>query len=380
MLLSKFGVSKHDKLKNLDYASAGHTGFAQTGGANTFTGSQLVDGADFEHQPAVGDLFKAGLGQDAQISLGANLDQDGVLIKRDVDGGSSYSEAGALLTLQRDVTNVTSEDGRYLEMQNAAGAAQSRLTRGGGAWFGTAASGHSLSEANADVLVGGKLEVDGQTYFDGAVAFLQGTVTYTCSVEMQDSRELYLGNSADSGLVWSKQGQDHLDFFVGQSSRFVAVMDKNDKRSDLGIGNQSNPTIFMFSALDPDTDNGEHAAYTYDGIRLGTMETDRATYNFTIAGSNPLAGASTNQDGGDVLLYAGDHATGGGSEGSVKITNADGSTLMAQFQDSALGFFATTPQTQQAHIVDADGQLADITTKFNTLLADLEGYGLLAAA
>jgi len=35
------------------------------------------------------------------------------------------------------------------------------------------------------------------------------------------------------------------------------------------------------------------------------------------------------------------------------------------------------PQAQQAHIVDADGTLADITTKFNTLLADLEGYGLL---
>jgi hypothetical protein len=46
----------------------------------------------------------------------------------------------------------------------------------------------------------------------------------------------------------------------------------------------------------------------------------------------------------------------------------------------AVGFFNTTPQAQQAHIVDADGTLADITAKFNTLLADLEGYGLLASA
>ncbi len=36
-----------------------------------------------------------------------------------------------------------------------------------------------------------------------------------------------------------------------------------------------------------------------------------------------------------------------------------------------------TPQVQQAHIVDADGSLEDITTKFNTLLADLEGFGFL---
>lgn len=34
----------------------------------------------------------------------------------------------------------------------------------------------------------------------------------------------------------------------------------------------------------------------------------------------------------------------------------------------------------EATIVDANGTLADITTKFNTLLADLEGFGFLAAA
>jgi len=45
-----------------------------------------------------------------------------------------------------------------------------------------------------------------------------------------------------------------------------------------------------------------------------------------------------------------------------------------------LAFFGVAGQTRQAHIVDANGTLADITTKFNTLLADLEGYGLLNTA
>ena len=54
--------------------------------------------------------------------------------------------------------------------------------------------------------------------------------------------------------------------------------------------------------------------------------------------------------------------------------------LAAHGSGPAIHFMGGTPQAQQAHIVDADGQLADITTKFNTLLADLEGYGLLAAA
>jgi hypothetical protein len=35
---------------------------------------------------------------------------------------------------------------------------------------------------------------------------------------------------------------------------------------------------------------------------------------------------------------------------------------------------------EQAHIVDADGTLADITTKFNTLLTELEAFGILASS
>ena len=43
------------------------------------------------------------------------------------------------------------------------------------------------------------------------------------------------------------------------------------------------------------------------------------------------------------------------------------------------GFFGVAPTTQPTTIVDADGTLADITTKFNSLLAKLETLGLLAA-
>ena len=60
--------------------------------------------------------------------------------------------------------------------------------------------------------------------------------------------------------------------------------------------------------------------------------------------------------------------------GNAEVIKIDEST------GGRLSFFAVTPTAQQAHIIDADGQLADITTKFNTLLADLEGYGLLASS
>jgi len=51
--------------------------------------------------------------------------------------------------------------------------------------------------------------------------------------------------------------------------------------------------------------------------------------------------------------------------------NHDGTTV---------GFFGTAPATKQTHIIDADGSLADITTKFNNLLLKLETYGLLATS
>lgn len=55
-------------------------------------------------------------------------------------------------------------------------------------------------------------------------------------------------------------------------------------------------------------------------------------------------------------------------------------TKIGTATNQKLGFFNATPVVQQAHIIDADGTLADITTKFNTLLAELEALGLIAAA
>lgn len=54
--------------------------------------------------------------------------------------------------------------------------------------------------------------------------------------------------------------------------------------------------------------------------------------------------------------------------------------LSAHGSGPAINLMGGTPQAKQAHIVDADGTLADITSKFNTLLADIEGYGLLATS
>ena len=45
-----------------------------------------------------------------------------------------------------------------------------------------------------------------------------------------------------------------------------------------------------------------------------------------------------------------------------------------------MSVFDETPVVQQPHIIDADGTLADLTTKFNTLLAQLENFGINASS
>ena len=61
-------------------------------------------------------------------------------------------------------------------------------------------------------------------------------------------------------------------------------------------------------------------------------------------------------------------------------TDATTGTKIGTGATQKLGFWNATPVAQQANIVDADGTLADITTKFNTLLAQLKAEGLLASA
>jgi len=89
-----------------------------------------------------------GPGAYSQLGLTANLDQNDVLIERDVDGGGSYSEAGSLLKLYRDVTNVTSEAGHFLECEDEANGVELCVDRLGNLILGGTSVG-----ANGDTII-----------------------------------------------------------------------------------------------------------------------------------------------------------------------------------------------------------------------------------
>jgi len=64
---------------------------------------------------------------------------------------------------------------------------------------------------------------------------------------------------------------------------------------------------------------------------------------------------------------------------NLKVGTTTGTTIGTNATQK-LSLWGVTPVIQQSHIVDADGTLADVTAKFNTLLGQLENTGILAVA
>ena len=112
-----------------------------------------------------------------------------------------------------------------------------------------------------------------------------------------------------------------------------------------------------------------------DGFGVaGAANAAELLFNIVVEGTNATDHAIKLQiDVNDIIVV---QATGNGSGGIDAATRA-------------IGVFGVTPQVQQAHIADVAAAAGDpptkaefdaFATKFNTLLADQEGFGFLAAS
>ena len=181
--------------------------------------------------------------------------------------------------------------------------------------------------------------------------------------------------------------------------------------SSIGIGYKTLLTANNQLVIGSDDANGSITdAYFGQGVTKATPAgitfnatggsgTDNAGAPFTFAGGK---GTGTGAGGDLIFQYAPAGSTGTalnalverlrigtavvfndlGNDVDFRVESDNAANLLyldagADTGAGAIGFFGTAVQIQQATIADADGTLADITTKFNTLLADLEGYGLL---
>lgn len=163
-----------------------------------------------------------GEGGGNEVSLGENLSQNSFLIRRDVDGASTYSEAGALLKLERDITNATSEDGNYIECD-----AVFKVDKIGGVTQSTTVYTPSSDQARADdstitvantivrvVGDGGAALLDTDPAIadgaaDGQYLIIQGThdtntveIANAVNTQLAGSASMVLGKGDTLTLIW----------------------------------------------------------------------------------------------------------------------------------------------------------------------------------
>jgi len=144
--------------------------------------------------------------------------------------------------------------------------------------------------------------------------------------------------------------------------------------------------------------SAEKTLKLYGGASTGNYATG-ANFNAILLGNQGNPGTFTNTTGHINSVYIFNEynqASGDASNSDLTINRIEtavgsGTQLLCDMQvggtskvrfdtTGSPGFFGVTPPSQASHIVDADGTIGDITTKFNTLLADLENYGLLASS
>jgi len=151
----------------------------------------------------------------------------------------------------------------------------------------------------------------------------------------------------------SLESQVGRSFFVGTEG----AGNTGPSSKNTGAATQTDPMFSVLSATDLGTDTGEVANMSFKGLRCGTadnadfdssafsMSSDRAAYDFTISAVSALAAAAVNQNGGNLILQAGDNASGGGSDGTVQIngytlecTNGATTNSIATFKDNTVTF------------------------------------------
>lgn len=132
--------SDHSALSNLDYASAGHTGFARTGGTNTFTGVQTFNNAIVVNEGGNNaDTRIESVNYANMFYVDANTDRIGIGTDSPVRQMHFYVSGSGdqYIRLQNDVNtwdigfdsgedfivrDVTDSNAAVIEIQNGAGA------------------------------------------------------------------------------------------------------------------------------------------------------------------------------------------------------------------------------------------------------------------
>lgn len=179
-----------------------------------------------------------------------------------------------------------------------------------------ATTGHALG--SGDVLVGGKLEVDGTSYFDGAALF------YTDFLAADDV-EFSMGDANDCGFLWSTaQTTDAMLSF--NKNNLTVFTTYNNRTKDHQAAAPADPCIYIYSRTDVASKTDEYLAIRCQPTNA-VLDTGAASHNmqFHIGGSQV---AQFNQNGllfqstGDYIQWLTTGIWSSPTDGYLKIENA----------------------------------------------------------
>ena len=185
---------------------------------------------------------------------------------------------------------------------------------------GNVASSQGLV-AQSDLLIGGKLEVDGLIYADAGIAVFAGTL------HVNDNIPLSLGNTPiapDAVLAWNTTQTTDALFLGVSGSRNLVIADNANSVFDFAHGNSTDATIFLHSRNQNTT---QWLSLTHNGTDA-IISTGLGDILFTVAGGNIAPSANdgaalgiSGQAFSDLFLAVGGVINFGA--GDVLISHAD---------------------------------------------------------
>jgi hypothetical protein len=218
--------------------------------------------------------------------------------------------------------------------------------------IGDAAGTNRGLASEDDLMVTGQLEVDGVVNLDGNTVLTDGAF-------------FAVGNSGDLEFIYNS-GFNELLAAMGAGSHMVNFTSLANIAKDHDVAAQTNPTILVFSATDPDSANDEWISITHnvtngvitsgsggvtvDGVNIGTAATVVTLLaeagKYLRVGDAATTGHSLDSE--DDLMITGELEV----DGEVWIDNSASFTLGAS--DKVLVDAATTDNTGTAGVLDID--------------------------
>jgi hypothetical protein len=205
----------------------------------------------------------------------------------------------------------------------------------------------SRSLTTEDVLIGGKLEVDGVASFDDYALFYSATGFYN-HLTMTRNKLLYVGPEGMWLVLSTEYSPYPGGFFLHPSSNHLLVGSQTYYEYNYGYSVPDDPTIILKSSENPATDSTQDSRWTWNRLALGGNGAGLGCVNQTIAYD--------------------DFTDGGGVVGTLDLDEQipDGAVVVACILHTLTGFTGGVNST--ATIQVGDGTVVD---RYNTGTPDV---------